>query len=55
MAMNIIMGHISSLPVHISNMNNTFMMAGELAVIRDAVNPTLLIADATSNNTWETF
>jgi len=55
MAKNISIGHISNLPIHMSNMNNTFMTGGELAVIRDEVSPTLLIADATSKSTWETF
>ena len=51
MAINNIMGHISSLPVHMSAINNTLISAGELAEIRDAVSPTLLTADATSNIT----
>lgn len=49
MAKNINMGHISNLPVHMSIINNTFIKGGELAVISDVDNPTLLTADATSN------
>ncbi len=50
MAKNINIGHISNLPVHMSMINNTFIMGGELAVISDVDKPTLLIADATSNS-----
>jgi len=55
MANNSSMGHISSLPIHISAMKVNFTITGEVAVIRDVVNPTLLNAEATSNKTCETL
>ena len=44
-------GHISSLPIHISAMKVNFTITGDVVVISDEVNPTLLNAEATSNKT----
>ena len=55
MATNNSIGHISSLPVHISIIKVNLTITGELAVIRLVVSPTLLIADATSNKTCGMF
>ena len=55
MANNSSTGHISSLPIHISAMNVSFTITGEVVVISDAVSPTLLNPDATSNKACETL
>lgn len=44
-------GHISSLPIHISAMKVNLTITGDVVVINDDVNPTLLNAEATSNST----
>ena len=51
MASNRSIGHISSLPIHMSAMKTSFTTNGEAEVMSPEPSPTLLRPDATSNNT----
>ncbi len=55
MASNKSIGHISSLPIHMSAMKTTFTIKGEVEVMSPEPSPTLLRPEATSNKTCGTF